>query len=295
MNKLIKTGIGVGVLLVAAGITMTVAASVLGASSSRISSFLEDRFPFYHGWDDEIYDLVEEGSSAEFTAAGEEAASYTGQSGLVYSDEESWEAWYPMVSLLEIEQNGGNVTMRLSDDDSMAVTGNGADFSHVSYRESPNNGRLLIRASDGENYIITVPGDWYMGKMEVKVRRGLFSGEMPGVHKAEFLAEGGQIEVRQNGGDNVELTARNKGVLSWRGMEGAISYLEGEAEDASLSIELPPDMSMEEYSCQLDVEDGKIALPYQVYEGDQELLLGEGSLMMELDAKDGGSITVTEQ
>lgn len=315
MNKFVKYGTIFGFILVLTGTGISAAAFAMGANIYKIGYFLDERIDSGY---DEVYgsyenydsyrtyaDSAEQGTLA-YIGAGSANNPYAGDdfgngstksgSGITALFENGWHGEFTEVTELELLQNSGQVEFVTSSGiENLMVDCDSGDISKTSFEEYEFTKKLTVRADEGDHFIITIPEEWYLEEMELKVRNGKLNAEDLRAGELEVKVSGGTARVTQSTGNTLDLECSG-GVLEWNGNKEPVMIIDAESSRGGEIVIHVPDM-VESYQYKLECENGIIRLPDLdlVIEGIQEKKIPvQGATgTMDIEAKTNGSVIVS--
>lgn len=315
MNKFVKYGTIFGFILVLTGTGISAAAFAMGANIYKIGNFLDEMID---GGYDEVYgryenydsyrtytDSADQGTQA-YIGTDSANGSYTGAefgdgsteigSRMTALFENGWHGEFTEVTELELFQNGGQVELvTASGIENLMIDCDSGDISKTSYEEYKLTKKLTVRADEGDHFIITIPEEWYLEEMELKVRNGKLNAEDIHAGELEVKVSGGTASVTQATGNTLDLECSG-GVLEWNGNGEPIMIIDAESSQGGEIVIHVPDM-VESYQYKLECENGIIRLPDLdiMIEGTQEKKIPvQGATgTMDIEAKSNGSVVVS--
>lgn len=281
MNKFVKYSAIAACILVLGGTGIATAAFALGADPVRIWDFVEERFD----GPDRYLDYRTSAVEVEITMAdtwaeaaiGETAAEtmVIGSAEIVETSgnetgvfvEDLSESVYSEVTDLDIRIVDGTVEVYTDQEiKDMIVRSNGS-ADHLRYSNMQDYKKLEIHASAGEEYQIAIPTDWEFKEIDVKLTGGFFEGNGIRAKEAEFSAEGGEIQIMQQGGKTTALESKG-GVIYWTG-EGEISrHLDIESTDGGeIAVNLDIGVEVNQIGYDAEYKDAVINFYGDIWEG----------------------------
>lgn len=303
MNKFVKYGTIFGFILVLTGTGISAAAFAMGANIYKIGKFVDERID---GGYDEVYGRYENYGSYETYADSADQ----GTQVYIESDplddlpagdikslfENGWHGEFPEVTELELVQNSGQVELAAAAGiENLMIDCNNGDISKTSYEEYQFTKKLTVRADEGDHFVITIPEEWYLEEMELKVRNGELNAEGIRTGEMELKVSGGTASVGQMMGNSLDLECSG-GVLEWTGKGEPIPIIDAESSrGGKITVYVPNMEGM--YRYKLECQNGTINLPGLdlVVEGVQEKKISvEGATgTMDIEAKTNGSVVVS--
>lgn len=319
MNKFVKYGTIFGFILVLIGTGISTAAFAMGANIYKIGRFVDERIDSGY---DEVYGHYEDYDSYETYADGAyqgtqvyiDAGSANGPfagdafgadpgdgsmengSGVTALFENGWHGEFTEVTELELMQNSGQVEfITAAGIENLIIDCDSGDISKTTFEEYKFTKKLTVRADEGDHFIITIPEEWYLDEMELKVRNGELNAENLRASELEVKVSGGTARVGQTLGNSLDLECSG-GVLEWTGNGEPVPIIDAESSrGGKITVYVPNMEGM--YRYKLECQNGTINLPSLdvAVEGVQEKKISvEGATgTMDIEAQTNGSVVVS--
>ena len=227
----------------------------------------------------------EAGPSAEPFAGGEPWQSPGTDGG--------FEAGYPEVTDLKIRQQGGSVEIfRMDEISALTIKSGNGSLEAVSFQEYGMDSVLALRAGDGEDYQIFIPGSWVLDEFEAEILEGTLEGNGVRVLEAELSVTEGNAVFTQEDGRKADLECMGSGSILWEMESERYMEIDAECRTGFITILVPETMDPGGIGYDIECENGTVEFPGFTVEGNQKKEAAGSLSVMDLEA---GSGTISVQ
>ncbi len=224
-----------------------------------------DQDPVPEGWETARAEGQdpEAGSSAEPFNGGEPWQSPGTDGG--------FEAGYPGVTDLKIRQQGGSVEIfRMDEISALTIKSGNGSLEAVSFQEYGMDSVLALRAGDGEDYQIFIPGSWVLDEFEAEILEGTLEGNGVRVLEAELSVREGNAVFTQEDGRSADLECMGSGSILWAMESERYMEIDAECRTGSITISIPETMDPGGIGYDIECENGTVEFPGFTVEGNQK-------------------------
>ena len=207
--------------------------------------------------------------------------------------QETFECGYDEVTDLEIQIQGGDVTL-VSDDEigDLIVICDAGNPNNITFKNMNSYKKLELTVKKNEEYLVRVPSDWELSELEVECEGGTFEGENIRSKDAEFYVGGGKVEIHQIGGKDTAIECAG-GSVEWTGEGESSRNLDVECAGGKVTLTLDHGVDASKVGYDMEYAAGKIELFGETYEGIGEQRRNASAGMPFLDMEvAGGTIVV---
>ena len=151
---------------------------------------------------------------------------------------------------------------------------------------------LALRAGDGEDYQIFIPGSWVLDEFEAEILEGTLEGNGVRVLEAELSVREGNAVFTQEDGRSADLECMGSGSILWAMESERYMEIDAECRTGSITISIPETMDPGGIGYDIECENGTVEFPGFTVEGNQKKEAAGSLSVMDLEA---GSGTISVQ
>lgn len=175
--------------------------------------------------------------------------------------EGGFEAGYPVVTELEIHQNGGKVEIyTLEEIEELTVKSKNGSLEQLGYKDSEMKSSLTVNVKANEEYQIFIPASWEFDSFEAEVKGGALSGNGIRAYDTELHTAGGAVSMSQKSGAQIELECSG-GAVKWDAAEEMAPELKAECKGGTIAISFPDSMDSRDFGYEIECEGGSVKVP----------------------------------